>query len=702
MPEPTPTPFPIAGKTLKNVQVTTEFGGSNFAMGNHTGIDIAVPAGSPVLAVEGGVITHAGWKDGGYGNVVIIKDPAGNSHLYEHLSAVVGALKPGTRIERGTHIGAVGSTGRSSGNHLHYEVQDPRGNPINPKPYLTGEARSVSTPTNAVDPLALATSARARYDELNAQLVAARALIARPTDSMTSGEVEQWRNLTKGNGLTELETAATNALKVWEIAVSAGAGKSLTPEQTNLLKAQADQATAQAEKLRKDAAQIGDPNDPQRKQMEAQAANLMAQAKETSALTGAKGALLGAQAQAAQASAVGNLASAEQARAQAASISRLVEPTIQKLAADAGLTNAQSEEIRRLLAPKIEQLSANTRLTGAQADQILQSLPDQIRAVQSGINLTDTQVQRITDLLPGEVRKQAVDAGLVEAQTGLTGAQAGLVGAQTEATAADTRLKTYQGDAEAARQSAWDRYVAPVLSAGGTPQQIQEAVGKAATSVKEFTDFLTTKIQQDNSQEVARANRAREVLTSDTNRISLQQTDEAARNNVEQNLTARTNARTNQQAAATGALEQYSRSGVASAPFMGNVLGSQAPLVGVEGLKRLAQSMGVGSGVLDGVLAGYQQYEASQAQLAGQSQPVRRAELQYAGAPAAGPAVAPAEQLAASTPGAPPPAAPPAGPPAGFAGALQSFTSGATEAAHAAAQGATPLVQALLRRRSGV
>ena len=87
----------------------------------HRGIDIAGPYGAPVRAAADGVVTFAG-KAGGYGELVRIEHGDGVETLYGHLSALL--VRPGMSIRRGTVIGAMGSTGRSTGNHVHFEVRE--------------------------------------------------------------------------------------------------------------------------------------------------------------------------------------------------------------------------------------------------------------------------------------------------------------------------------------------------------------------------------------------------------------------------------------------------------------------------------------------------------------------------------------------------------------------------------------------------
>jgi murein DD-endopeptidase MepM/ murein hydrolase activator NlpD len=86
----------------------------------HHGVDYGAPYGSPVYAVAEGVVKRAGWM-GGYGKAVIIRHSNGFETLYGHLSSIL--VKVGDRVEQGRMIGRVGSTGLSTGPHLHFEVR---------------------------------------------------------------------------------------------------------------------------------------------------------------------------------------------------------------------------------------------------------------------------------------------------------------------------------------------------------------------------------------------------------------------------------------------------------------------------------------------------------------------------------------------------------------------------------------------------
>ena len=98
----------------------------------HTGIDIGVGYGVPIHASDSGTVIYATWM-GGYGNVIIIDHGRGISTLYAHQSSL--AVGNGARVSRGQIVGYVGSTGFSTGPHLHFEVRL-SGNPVDPMAYL--------------------------------------------------------------------------------------------------------------------------------------------------------------------------------------------------------------------------------------------------------------------------------------------------------------------------------------------------------------------------------------------------------------------------------------------------------------------------------------------------------------------------------------------------------------------------------------
>jgi murein DD-endopeptidase MepM/ murein hydrolase activator NlpD len=108
--------------------------GNNYWSG-HLGIDIAAGLGDPVYAADGGVTVFAGWSNWGYGNMVVIDHGNGWQTLYAHLRDTGVLSKCGESVVQGQLIGWAGSTGNSSGPHLHFELNF-KGTRPNPWSYL--------------------------------------------------------------------------------------------------------------------------------------------------------------------------------------------------------------------------------------------------------------------------------------------------------------------------------------------------------------------------------------------------------------------------------------------------------------------------------------------------------------------------------------------------------------------------------------
>jgi murein DD-endopeptidase MepM/ murein hydrolase activator NlpD len=108
----------------------------------HHGIDYAAPRGTPVESSGDGKVVFAGWKRG-YGKYIKIRHNAKYTTAYGHLSRIKKGMKPGKRVRQGDIIGYVGSTGRSTGPHLHYEVLV-RGNYVNPFSVKSSSRRKIT------------------------------------------------------------------------------------------------------------------------------------------------------------------------------------------------------------------------------------------------------------------------------------------------------------------------------------------------------------------------------------------------------------------------------------------------------------------------------------------------------------------------------------------------------------------------------
>ena len=128
-----PSIWPVEGESTDNFGYRgNPFGGGGSEF--HPGQDIAAPRGTPVYAPADGSVIEAGWKNG-YGQTVVIDHGNGLTTRYGHLSKV--GVATGQELKRGQELGLVGSTGRSTGPHLHYEVR--LGDlPVSPRHYLPG------------------------------------------------------------------------------------------------------------------------------------------------------------------------------------------------------------------------------------------------------------------------------------------------------------------------------------------------------------------------------------------------------------------------------------------------------------------------------------------------------------------------------------------------------------------------------------
>jgi murein DD-endopeptidase MepM/ murein hydrolase activator NlpD len=103
----------------------------------HAGTDLAGGCGVPIYAARGGQVVYAGWN-GGYGNFILINHGDGISTGYAHIATGKTFVRYGEQVSTGTHIANVGSTGGSTGCHLHFEVRD-GGKAINPVPFMRGK-----------------------------------------------------------------------------------------------------------------------------------------------------------------------------------------------------------------------------------------------------------------------------------------------------------------------------------------------------------------------------------------------------------------------------------------------------------------------------------------------------------------------------------------------------------------------------------
>jgi murein DD-endopeptidase MepM/ murein hydrolase activator NlpD len=134
-----------SGRPVDSANLTSGFGvrsdpfRASAAM--HPGIDLAAPLGTPVYATADGIVDRSEWNDGGYGNLIEIDHGQGIQTRYGHLSQRIA--QAGQAVRRGDLIGLMGSTGRSTGSHLHYEVRV-AGRAIDPTPFVPNRTMMVA------------------------------------------------------------------------------------------------------------------------------------------------------------------------------------------------------------------------------------------------------------------------------------------------------------------------------------------------------------------------------------------------------------------------------------------------------------------------------------------------------------------------------------------------------------------------------
>lgn len=128
----------------------------------HAGVDIPGPTGTPIYATADGIISHAD-RQGGYGNMVEINHGKGITTRYGHLSKII--VTENGRVRRGQIIGLMGSTGRSTGPHLHYEVRIDN-HAVNPVPFLTTADYLLAAQDRSVSQIPVSSSGPAAQDGL--------------------------------------------------------------------------------------------------------------------------------------------------------------------------------------------------------------------------------------------------------------------------------------------------------------------------------------------------------------------------------------------------------------------------------------------------------------------------------------------------------------------------------------------------------
>ena len=126
----------------------------------HWGVDWSAPRGTPIIAAGNGVVEKAGWNKGGYGKQTLIRHPNGYVSSYSHQTKIAKGVVPGARVKQGQVIGYVGSTGLSTGPHLHYELIV-NGRKVDPMRVRLPDGKSLSG-----EALATFQAERARIDRL--------------------------------------------------------------------------------------------------------------------------------------------------------------------------------------------------------------------------------------------------------------------------------------------------------------------------------------------------------------------------------------------------------------------------------------------------------------------------------------------------------------------------------------------------------
>jgi len=146
--------FNAQGKSVRKTLMVTPIDGARLTSGYgmrrhpilgysrmHPGLDFAAPTGTPIMAAGDGVVEYAGRK-GNYGNYIRIRHPNEYHTVYAHMSRFASGIRSGARVRQGETIGYVGSTGMSTGPHLHYEVHH-RGEHVNPATVDTPPGRTL-------------------------------------------------------------------------------------------------------------------------------------------------------------------------------------------------------------------------------------------------------------------------------------------------------------------------------------------------------------------------------------------------------------------------------------------------------------------------------------------------------------------------------------------------------------------------------
>jgi len=128
-----PSVWPVVGRLMDGFGRRLDPFGGEGEREFHTGVDISAPTGTAVKVTADGIVTLAEFTTGGYGRMVVVEHGGGMETCYAHLSRIF--VQVGQGVRRGETVGAVGSTGRVTAPHLHYEVRI-GGSPVNPYTYI--------------------------------------------------------------------------------------------------------------------------------------------------------------------------------------------------------------------------------------------------------------------------------------------------------------------------------------------------------------------------------------------------------------------------------------------------------------------------------------------------------------------------------------------------------------------------------------
>lgn len=633
--------FPVAGQTLATTRVTTEHGarGSNAGYAGvpetHRGIDLSAKRGAQVLAPRPGTVTIAhnwdGSKNDPYGNWIEVKGDDGTSYRFAHLQEM--NVKAGDQVGGGQTIGAVDSTGNSTGDHLHFEeIQN--GQPINPRDDLAGTSSGAGGTRVADNSQALAlvtaleqqkqaaqqraNAARAEVEArenkkifnqqqidainakpANARTAAEKAQIARAgatslveKNATLDAEIPQFQERfdTQDKTLREIDVQLATARKL-------AAGEQLDPSQKKENEAQAAQANANAAKLEQEVADAKDKGSPENQQKLAQADLWRKQAANYDSITAADNNLKGAQAVQAGASANASNAQAEFSRG-------TLESTIRTHLAAAGLNDAQAKVALAQMQPTIDKIIAETgktkddaAYTRALTKAVQDKLPAEIENLKSTGKLTDQQAIDLAAKLPYDLVLKGTQARLDQAQA----ESARSTGILNIATAKKTEWEVQKDAWKTQRQAALSKLMA---DPNVTSDQLSGFLMASASDATEMINAFNAQVAKSAGEETARHQKTQEG-------IEIQNADETMRNNLAGNITNYMNARTNQQNASTSAM----------GPMLGsvrdfNALSAMSTMTGtgdesVEGLRSIAANMGVGDSVLNGVLNGLKEYQGT-------------------------------------------------------------------------------------------